>query len=206
MYLAIFTAGSFVLLLSMVQKECGNQMKLLRTLSGLADPLPSRYRLRLALIFAGVILLLVIIPNAWCAEDLAPSSDQQLIHMSDILQKKESALQQKEELLHEKEQRLLVLQEELQKKERDIDVLRQRAEAILSEIRSLKDEDLTRLVEVYTAMKPEAAAPLVENLDLSYAVEVILRMEPRKAAKLLAAIEPRKATAISRSITALKGE
>jgi len=55
-------------------------------------------------------------------------------------------------------------------------------------------------------MKPAAAAPLVETLDLSYAVEVILRMEPRKAAKLLSAIKPKRATAISRSITALNAE
>ena len=71
----------------------------------------------------------------------------------------------------------------------------------MTELQALKDEDLSRLVAVYTAMKPVAAAPLMEKLDLSYAVEVILRMEPRKAAKLLSAIEPERAAAISRSIT-----
>lgn len=151
------------------------------------------------------LLLLGIFP-LWrlpCTVQAAESSfsDQQLIQLSEMLHNKEKTLQEKESLLQEKEKRLILLQKELQKKEKEIEAMRRRAEASLAEFKALKDEDLSRLVAVYSAMKPAAAAPLMAKLDLPYAVEVILRMQPRKAAKLLSAIEPKRAAAISRSIT-----
>ena len=151
-----------------------------------------------------VMLLALFLPLCSGRAGLAAESsysDQQLIRMSEILHNKEKALQEKESVLREKEKRLLVLQQELQEKEKNIENLRKKAETVLTELQALKDEDLSRLVEVFTAMKPAAAAPLMEKLDLPYAVEVILRMKPRKAAKLLSAIEPARAAAISRSIT-----
>jgi len=155
-------------------------------------------------IMLGIFILLCLTQSGLAVE--SSYSDQQLIQMSEILHNKEKALDEKESLLREKERRLIVLQEELQKKEKDIENLRQKVETVLAELQALKDEDLSRLVAVYTAMKPAAAAPLMEKLDLPYAVEVILRMEPRKAAKLLSAIKPERAAAISRSITTLTAE
>jgi flagellar motility protein MotE (MotC chaperone) len=155
-------------------------------------------------IMLGIFVLLCLPQSGLAAE--SSYSDQQLIQMSEILHNKEKALDEKESLLREKERRLIVLQKELQKKEKDIETLRKRAETMLAELQALKDEDLSRLVAVYSAMKPAAAAPLMAKLDLPYAVEVILRMEPRKAAKLLSAIESKRAAAISRSITALNAE
>lgn len=155
-------------------------------------------------VMVGIFVLLCLSQFALAAE--SSHSDQQLIQMSEILHNKEKALKEKELLLQEKEQRLLVLQKELQKKEKDIEKIRRKTEKMLTELKALKDEDLSRLVAVYTAMKPAAAAPLMAKLDLPYAVEVILRMEPKKAAKLLSAIEPKRAAAISRSITSLKAE
>ncbi len=156
-----------------------------------------------------VIMLAVFIFICLSQPGLAAESsysDRRLIQMSEILHDKEKILQEKESLLQEKEKRLILLQKELQKKEKDIEKLCQRDEAVLAELKALKDEDLSRLVAVYTAMKPAAAAPLMEKLDLPYAVEVILRMKPKKAAKLLSAIKPERAAAISRSITKITAE
>jgi len=155
--------------------------------------------LPLSLLMLGVFFLFSPLRFVWAGE--SSYSDQQLIQMSEILHSKEKALQEKESLLREKEQRLIVLQKELQKKAKNIEMLRQRAEKVLAEFQALKDEDLSRLVAVFSAMKPDAAAPLLEKLDLPYAVEVVLRMEPKKAAKLLSAVNAEKAAVISRSIT-----
>jgi len=157
--------------------------------------------LPMLVLLPGIFLLLCLPPSCLAAE--SSYSDQQFIQMSEILHDKETVLREKESLLQEKEKRLILLQKELQKKEKDIEKLRQRDETVLAELKALKDEDLSRLVAVYTAMKPAAAAPLMEKLDLPYAVEVILRMKPKKAAKLLSAIKPKRAAAISRSITAV---
>ena len=170
----------------------------------LGKKLVPRDFLPMSTMMLGIFILLFLSQFGLAAE--SSYSDQQLIQMPEILHNKEKALEKKELLLREKEQRLLVLQKELQKKEKDIEKLRQKTEKVLAELKALKDEDLSRLVAVYTAMKPAAAAPLMAKLDLPYAVEVILRMEPKKAAKLLSAIEPKRAAAISRSITALNAE
>jgi len=128
---------------------------------------------------------------------------QEIVEMSQVLKEKEQALDAREKLLAEKERRLQLLQEELARKEQEIAAMERRAEKILAEIKAAKEEDLSRLVSVFSTMKPAAAAPLVAKLEQQYAVEVILRMEPRKAGKILAAMEPEQAATISRLITSM---
>ena len=133
-------------------------------------------------------------------------SSQQIVEMSRALRQKEKVLAAKEKLLDEKEKRLLLLQNDLIKKERDIAAMEQRAKETLDEIKAIKAEDLSRLVKVFGSMKPADSAPLVERLENVYAVEVILRLEPRRAGKILAAMKPERAAEISRLITSMSGK
>ena len=129
---------------------------------------------------------------------------ESLLDMAALLKEKEATLKSHEAALDEKEKRIVMLQKELQSQEREMQKVRVSAEKILAELKALKEEDLSRLVEVYTAMKPAAAAPLLSELKLKYAVEVILRMPAKKSAKLLSAVETERAIAISRAITEIK--
>ena len=129
---------------------------------------------------------------------------ESLLDLATLLKEKETTLKHREAALAEKEQRIIILQKELRNQELEMQEVRISVEKIIAELKALKEEDLSRLVEVYTAMKPDAAAPLLSELELKYAVEVILRMPAKKSAKLLSAVEAERAVAISRAITKLK--
>ncbi len=151
--------------------------------------------------------LLLLVLMLWPAPALSAENFKEpgsLIDIETLLKERETKLANREAELAEKEKRIEFLQQELKKQESEIRNARDSFAKILNELKALKDEDLSRLVEVYTAMKPAASAPLLQKLELKYAVEIILRMPPKKAAKLLSATDKERAVAISRAITALK--
>lgn len=149
-----------------------------------------------------VISLTMVVPLTVEAEE--SGQHENLLDLVTLLKTKEAALESREAALDEKEIRIEMLQKELQTQEREMLKIRVAVEKMMAEFKALKEEDLSRLVEVYTAMKPEAAAPLLSELELNSAVEVILRMPVKKSAKLLSAVESERAIAISRAITELK--
>ena len=154
-------------------------------------------------VFHFLLVILILLPSTpLMAESF--NEHENLIDMAALLKERETKLANREAALGEKEKRIEFLQQELKKQESEIRNTRESFAKILADLKALKDEDLSRLVEVYTAMKPAAAAPLLEELELKYAVEVILRMPTKKAAKLLSAVEEEQAVAISRAITALQ--
>ncbi len=154
-------------------------------------------------VFHLLLVILILLPSTpLIAESL--NEHENLIDMAALLKEREKKLANREAALNEKEKRIEFLQQELKKQESEIRNTRESFAKILDELKALKDENLSRLVEVYTVMKPAAAAPLLEKLELKYAVEVILRMPTKKSAKLLSAVDEERAVAISRAITALK--
>ncbi|MEA1922511.1 MAG: hypothetical protein U9N63_07635 [Pseudomonadota bacterium] len=156
------------------------------------------------LLLLSIIIVSVVISMPLMAEE--DGRHESLLDLAALLKEKEATLNSREAALDEKKIRIEILQKELRTQELEMQEIRVSVEKILDEFKSLKEEDLSRLVEVYTAMKPAAAAPLLSELELKYAVEVILRMPPKKSAKLLSAVEAERAIAISRAITELKHE
>ncbi len=149
-----------------------------------------------------VIVLVLMMSAPLMAENF--NEHENLLDLAALLKEREETLESREAALGEKEKRIDFLQKELKVQESEMLDVRKSLEKVMEELKALKDEDLSRLVEVYSAMKPAAAAPLLKELDLKYAVEVILRMPTKKSAKLLSAVEEERAVAISRAITALK--
>jgi len=159
--------------------------------------------IRAKMVFHLLIITLILLLSAPLMAE-SSNEHENLIDMATLLKEREKKLENREAVLDEKEKRIEFLQQELKKQESEIRNTRESFAKVLADLKALKDEDLSRLVEVYTAMKPAAAAPLLEELELKYAVEVILRMPTKKSAKLLSAVEEERAVAISRAITALK--
>ncbi len=158
-------------------------------------------QIKILLLFS-IIIVSVVISMPLMAEEAG--QHESLLDLAALLKEKEATLNRREAALDEKNKRIEMLQKELRGQELEMQEIRVSVEKMLEEFKSLKEEDLSRLVAVYTAMKPAAAAPLLRKLELKYAVEVILRMSPKKSAKLLSAVEAERAVAISRAITELK--
>ena len=157
--------------------------------------------IKILLLLTVVITSLTISLPLWAQES---GRQEKLLDMAALLKKKETTIKSREAALDEKEKRINILQDELRNQELEMLKVRGSVEKLMAEFKALKEEDLSRLVEVYSAMKPAAAAPLLGALELKYAVEVILRMQPKKSAKLLSAVEAERAVAISRAITEFK--
>ncbi len=156
---------------------------------------------KISLLLAIVVVSIAISLPLWAQES---GRQEKLLDMAVLLKNKEATIKSREAALDEKEMRINMLQDELRNQEREMQKVRVTVEKLMTEFKALKEEDLSRLVEVYSAMKPNAAAPLLGELELKYAVEVILRMQPKKSAKLLSAVEAERAVAISRAITQIK--
>lgn len=78
------------------------------------------------------------------------------------------------------------------------------AERRLSETLALADkaaeQDISRLVAVYEAMKPAAAAQIFATMDVEFAAGFLARMEPGIAGAILAGIPAERAYAISATL------
>lgn len=78
------------------------------------------------------------------------------------------------------------------------------AEKRLSETLALADkaaeQDVARLVAVYEAMKPAAAAQIFATMDIDFAAGFLARMKPDVAAAVLAGIPAERAYAISATL------
>ncbi len=59
------------------------------------------------------------------------------------------------------------------------------------------DDDITRLVEVYEAMKPKEAAAVLGALPPDFSAELLMRVNPETGARIIAAIEPEKAAVLT---------
>lgn len=59
------------------------------------------------------------------------------------------------------------------------------------------DDDITRLVAVYEAMKPKEAAAVLGALPPEFSAELLMRVSPETGARIIAAIEPEKAAVLT---------
>lgn len=108
----------------------------------------------------------------------------------EIIQARESEIQLREMELKELEQRV----------EEKIKVLQDLEASVKAEVESyrrISDERIKHLVKIYSSMKPQAAAGLMNNLDLDVAVEVFLNMKGEIAGGILSYMDTKKAATIT---------
>lgn len=117
--------------------------------------------------------------------------DQQRIE----LQRRGEALELREKLVDLMEQRLNGRVVELQQ-------LRVDLEKLLVSVSGKDSKELDQLAAIYSAMKPSAAAIVLNRLDNPIVLDIFTRMAPKKSGKLMEAIDPAKARYISQMMAA----
>ncbi len=128
---------------------------------------------------------------------LSPAQMELLRSMEE--QKRRLEAQEKE--LTQKRQDLLALQAEIDQKMTALQKLRQEFEAQVAAEKARHNERIKHLVALYSNMKPQAAAAVMEKLDFDIAVEIFRQMRGREAGKILAQINPDKASRISKMLS-----
>lgn len=100
--------------------------------------------------------------------------------------------------LEAREAALRTLEGDILAKIEELSKLRHEASLVLGPIQKEAEDERKRLVSFYQAMKPKAAAELLEKLPVRLAAEVLSAMPARQAAKILNVLKANRAVQISK--------
>jgi flagellar motility protein MotE (MotC chaperone) len=121
------------------------------------------------------------------------------------LKKKEQELKDRETAIAKKEQQLAPLQADVDTKIAQLNELQVKLTAMAKELaekeQTSKDEKMTHLVALYSAMDAAKAAKILDKLNTETVVRIIASMNGKKAGPILAAMSAEKSALISESLS-----
>jgi len=117
---------------------------------------------------------------------------------------RQSELQRQAEELQRKRAELLAIQEELTKKLATLTELRNEIRAMMAEREAADQAKIRHLIKAYSAMKPQKAASLVEQLDTAFAIQLLSHMKGELVGDILSFVEVEKAARISQGLALRK--
>lgn len=106
------------------------------------------------------------------------------------LQNRERRLEQQEEQISVRMQALKQADQEVENKLARLAEAEERLRSTLALAETAAEDDISRLVSVYEAMKPKDAALLFEEMDPQFAAGFLGRMRPDAAAGVMAGLSP----------------
>jgi flagellar motility protein MotE (MotC chaperone) len=109
-------------------------------------------------------------------------------------------LRRREEQVKAREMELRELEIQVTDKIKKLEAIEASLKVELEAYKVVAGERVKQLVKIYSAMKPKAAAILMNNLDQDVAVQVILGMKGEIAGGILSYMDPPKAAAISQKL------
>jgi flagellar motility protein MotE (MotC chaperone) len=172
---------------------------------------------RLEALLLGLLLVKLGLSGLWLVAGPAPSS-QAIAAEGKAAPVKQAAPDSEIRLLERQREELARREERLQRREADLTNLSADVEARLEQLARLKEElksllverdkrrnkQIKLLVQVYSNMKAEKAAGLIDKLDDQVVVEIFSQMPSENAGKILSFVEPEKAARISQRLAELR--
>jgi flagellar motility protein MotE (MotC chaperone) len=113
------------------------------------------------------------------------------------LDTKRIELERRAQALELREKLADLMERRLAEKTKDLQTLKAQIEQLMTGLSGKGDKDLTQLAQMYAAMKPSAAAPVLNKLDNRIVHDVLMRMPVKKSGKIMEAIDPVKARIVS---------
>lgn len=113
------------------------------------------------------------------------------------LERRERRLQEREALLRSVEKQLIDKQEQLNRIKAEIDEMLQVYQG------EQKDEE-RKLVNIYSNMKPKAAAAIFNDMDMETLLAVLRGMKERNVAPIMARMNPEKARLVTRELAEVR--
>jgi len=117
-------------------------------------------------------------------------------------------LKQRKEDLDRRERELSELEEELQKQKVELDKrivqleeMRNQIAQVLKDRVEMDQEKVTKLVDLYSNMKPKQAADVIATINEDLAVEVLAKMKKKNAAEIMNLLPADKAKVLSEKYT-----
>jgi len=113
---------------------------------------------------------------------------------------KKLEIEKEEKQIEKKKAELLSIQDEINKKIAILTQLRDEIRAEVAKKKMAEEKKFKHLIKVYSAMKPQNAADLVEKLDIKLAIELMSKMKGDAVGKILSFVKIEKAAEISEGL------
>ncbi|KAF0234449.1 MAG: hypothetical protein FD177_830 [Desulfovibrionaceae bacterium] len=108
------------------------------------------------------------------------------------------------EALDRQEQALKTLEADLNTRLAKLQALETLLKGMLTEAKSIKEDNMRHLIDVYSNMKAKQAASALEALDEHIAVKILSGMKGRQAGEVLSNVSAKKAAKLSEDLTKLQ--
>lgn len=149
--------------------------------------------LRLGDIAGGALALQASQP-APAVQGCAPSDTPEVLS---ALKRREERVSAREQALEDRIRALSVAEAEAKKRIAELAAAEARLAATMARADTAAEDDLERLTQVYSAMKPKEAAALFEEMDPRFAAGFLGRMSPQAAGAVMAGLSPKTAYSFS---------
>lgn len=114
------------------------------------------------------------------------------------------ALLKRQEELDQRETALKSLEADLNTRVAKLKEMETNLKAMLEEAKSIKDQKLKHLIDVYSNMNAKQAARVLETLDNNIAVRILAGMRGRQAGSVLNNMEAKKAAGLTEMLTKMQ--
>ena len=124
---------------------------------------------------------------------------EETIDLKFIIQQK-AEFEKEEKRIANKKAELLAIQDEINKKIAMLTTIRDEIRAEKDKKTAAEEQQFKHLIKVYSAMKPQNAAELIERLDINLAIELLSKMKGDDVGKILSFVKIEKAAKISEGL------
>ena len=139
--------------------------------------------------------------------DQASAVNPEAFRMIEMIESKNRELKKREEELVAKEQQLKTLEQKISADLQKIDNALTKSQEQLGLQKELVKENIDSLIKVYSTMKPEEAATLLEAIDENLALQIISGMKSKIAGQVLSRLDVKVAKNISEKLAGkVKGD
>lgn len=126
--------------------------------------------------------------------------------MLEMIEKKNRELKKREEELALREKNLKELEKQIKSDLQKVEEALSRSEELVGIKHDLIEKNVNSLVKVYSSMKPNEAAPLLEQMDEGIAIQIISKMKSKDAGKVLGKMNTQVAKNITEKIAGKSGK
>ena len=113
-------------------------------------------------------------------------------------------IEKQEKSIAAKKAELLSIQDEINKKIEKLNQLRDEIRAEVAKKKVVEEKKLKHLIKVYSTMKPQNAAELIEKLDIELAIELMSKMKGDDVGKIMSFVKIEKAAEISEGLVKIE--
>lgn len=106
--------------------------------------------------------------------------------------------------LARQEQDMLVLRQQMDQRLKELEGAEKRMQELIRDARSLEDQKVRSLIQMYANMKPRVAAKALENMDERVAVRILSGMAPKQSGEILTYTNPEKTAKFTEIITRMR--